>query len=706
MTQARGLKVALLATAAAIVMAVPALADTTIETVVVTAEKRSEEVKNVPMGLTVLNGDALKKLNDRSFEDYVNQVPGMSLTESNPTHPNLILRGINAGGDGSTVGVYIDDTPYGSSNALANGSILAPNIDTFDIARVEVLKGPQGTLYGANTLGGLLHFVSNQPSTSGFDDGIELSGMDYDNGGDGGSVRGMVNVPLGDNFALRASGFERYTPGYIDDPGRGLKNINGIHAYGGRVSLLVQPDQDLTIRFNILNETLSASNDNAEDVLLIGPKIVPKYGNYQEQRTTNVPTSSRYAIYNGTVDWNVDFATLTSSTSYGQVHDTLFQDGTGVFGLDVAGILRQGKFSQEIRLASNAPIEGFDWLAGAYYTNEDATLRQDLVPALHGPSLAFLRLDSRYIETAVFANFTYHFTPAFDVNLGGRYLHDQQHASQSGLATGFGRSSDGVFTWSAAAHYALDDDTSLYARIAKGFRPGGPNVLPFGPLPPGVPSFFNPDSLINYEVGAKGSALDGRLSYDADVYYIDWSDIQLLEVINNVAINGNGGGARSVGVEADVVWQPIDPLTLSFNGAYTNAELTEDTPAIVGGKKGDPLSWTPDWASTIDGDYRFDPLGDFTPYVGASWHYVGERPSDFQAGAPLRQYTMPAYNAIDARIGVDWQQWTLEFYGKNLTDEKGFTSFGAVGTSAASGNAASVAVMAPREIGILLRGKI
>jgi outer membrane receptor protein involved in Fe transport len=258
-----------------------------------------------------------------------------------------------------------------------------------------------------------------------------------------------------------------------------------------------------------------------------------------------------------------------------------------------------------------------------------------------------------------------------------------------------------VFTWSGAAHYKLDDETSLYARVAKGYRPGGPNLIPLGVV--GVPGSFSSDSLIDYEAGVKSDLLDGRLSLDADIFYIDWSNIQLLTVINNTGIDANGGSARSYGAEWNVQWQPVDNLILGWSGAYTDATLTADTPAIVGGKSGDELPWAAKWTSTLSGDYRFASTSAWTPYIGASWRYVGRRYSDFQAGAP--QLPLAAYSGFDAHVGVDWRQWELEIYGKNLSSAKGVTEFSASGTSAASGNAATVSLIAPRLIGVVLRAK-
>jgi outer membrane receptor protein involved in Fe transport len=674
----------------------------TIETVIVTAEKKAEDVKNVPMSITVVGEKDLERLNAHSFEDYITTVPGMALIESSPTHTQLTLRGINAGGDGSTVGTLLDETPYGSSSALANAVDTAPNLDTFDIQRVEVLRGPQGTLYGASTLGGLLKFVTNAPDPSGFAAQVELGGTTLDNGGDGGDVHAMVNVPLGDDLAVRVVGFDQYNGGWIDDPGRKLKNINGVRSQGGRASVLYRLDDKVTVRLSATLQDVNANGDNAEDVVVVGGKIKPLYGDYQQQRTVNSFSQSRYGVYSGVIDWDLDWATLTSDSSYSTYHDFLFTDDTGVLGVDVQGFLKADKFTQEVRLASEPNSGPIDWLAGFYYTDETARLHQDVVFAPHGTPLAFIQLDSRYIETAGFVNATYHFTPDFDVSLGGRYSHNDQAAHETGLAVGVGNSQGDVFTWSAAAHYRLDDQTTLYARVAKGFRPGGPNTLPIG-NPAGAPAFYGADSLIDYEGGVKTDLLDGTLSLDADAFYIDWSDIQLLTVINNTGVDVNGGSASSAGFEWDAAWRPIDDLTLGLSGAYTDAHLTANTPAIVGGLKGDPLPWSPKWSATGSADYRFQTGSAWTPYLGGTLRYIGERSSDFQAGSS--QIVLPSYVALELRAGVDWENWELELYGKNLTDAKGFTQFSATGNSAASGAAATAALIAPRLVGIVLRAR-
>lgn len=680
-----------------------------VEEVVVTAEKRSEEAKNVPMSISVVGQDELNRLNIRSFADLMAQVPGLSVSEADPSHPVLILRGINAGGDGSTVATYLDETPYGSSNALANGTDTAPNLDTFDMQRVEVLRGPQGTLYGAGAEGGLLKFVTNAPSVDGFEGALEIGGIDMDHGGYGDSFRGMVNVPLTDDLAVRVVGFDTHTPGFINDPALGAQHVNDITSYGGRASILWTPTSKISVRVNALQQQLDAGGDSSEDVAIVGGKITPLFGDYTQKRTVPTPSGVRYYLYNTTIDWDLDFATLTSSTSYTDLHDFTFNDDTAALGANVQGFLHQGKFIQELRLASNPGQGPLDWMVGFYYANEHDDLHQDVVFIFHGASLESLNLDSKYIEKTGFANATYHVTSNFELGAGVRYATDNQ-GSTEGLTIPIvatlagGTSSHNIMTWSADARYHFDDQTMLYARIATGWRPGGPNDLPPS-APVGTPKSFAPDSLTNYELGLKSDLPSANLSFDADIYDIQWRDIQILELVNNFNINGNGGKASSKGAEANITWTPIDRLKLNLNGAYTNAKLTADAPE-VGGVSGDPLPFSPKSSITLNGDYTFLPVGDFTPYVGASWRYVGSRGWGFSGPAPaLPEGKLPSYNTFDLRGGIDWRQWSLELYGENLSNAKGITAFATTGGSVASGGAATAAIIQPRIVGIVLRGK-
>jgi outer membrane receptor protein involved in Fe transport len=248
----------------------------------------------------------------------------------------------------------------------------------------------------------------------------------------------------------------------------------------------------------------------------------------------------------------------------------------------------------------------------------------------------------------------------------------------------------------------------VYARVAKGYRPGGPNALPPAP-PPNVPATFGADSLVNYEVGVKSQTADGRLQFDVAAFFIEWENIQLLTVVGGFGVNGNAGSAESKGIELSATWLPVDDLVVVIGGAWTDAKLTADTdPLLLGAVSGDRLPYIPELSTSLDVDYTLAPIGDFTPFVGGSWRYVGERDSGFDPANGQKE--LPSYHVIDLRAGVDRNTWRLQVYAKNLTDERGITNVGG-GTSGVSGPAPdepspTISVIRPRVIGISLSGKI
>ena len=371
-------------------VATPADSDA-LTTIIVTAEKRSEPLKDVPMSVTALSGDSLDALQAREFADYAALVPGLSITSSQPGLTRLTLRGQNSGGVGSTVAVYMDESPFGSSTALLNGSIITGDFDTWDLQRVEVLRGPQGTLYGANSEGGLLKFVSTAPVLGKFSGEVELNGESVSHGGEGGAVRGVVNLPLGDTLALRVSGYGQDVPGYIDDPSRGMKDINDGHKEGGRAALLWAPTDALSIR---LTATSQQSKYNATNVTDVDPTTLePLHGDLIQERLLAEPSESKYENYNATINWNTGPFSVLSSTSYGILNFDYVTDATsfdlapglgvtyaqalggiGVYEDNSAGLK---KFTQEIRLASPSS-DKFEWQVGGYYTHEDGALNQHL----------------------------------------------------------------------------------------------------------------------------------------------------------------------------------------------------------------------------------------------------------------------------------------------------------------------------------------
>ncbi len=315
-------------------------------------------------------------------------------------------------------------------------------------------------------------------------------------------------------------------------------------------------------------------------------------------------------------------------------------------------------------------------------------------------------LASSYIEYAGFANFDYHFTDRFDVSFGGRYSHNDQHDGQvtagplvGGTSTVSGTSKDDVFTFAVAPKFKLSDDATLYARISKGYRPGGPNALQ--PLAPAaVPRTFQSDSIVNYEAGIKGD-LGRAVTYDLTAFWIDWSRIQLLANIQNFGVNTNGGSATSKGVEGEINWALTQELTLSANGAYTEAQLTSSTGPLLGGHDGDRLPYSSPITGALNGDYAHELSSDMKLFAGASVRFTGRRRSDFNA--TFGQTSLPAYTTVDLRVGVDYKTLRAELYAKNLTDERGILSLAGIGST--PNNAVQAGLIRPRTVGLSLSAR-
>jgi outer membrane receptor protein involved in Fe transport len=691
--------------------------------IIVTAQKRPQILLDVPQSVSVISGEKLEQQHAQRLSDYLTKIPSANIVESQAGQSRIVLRGINTGGVGATVATYIDEAPFGSATSLANGAIDVPDIDPFDLERVEVLRGPQGTLYGANSLGGLVKYVTVAPKPGQFGGAAEVGAQDAHHGDLGWWGRAAGNFSLGPKAAIRASGYYRDDPGYIDDPHLG-NDVNDGQTYGGRLSLLVQATDALRIRASVLAQNIRSNGTNTVDIDPV--TLRPTICDLCRLRFIHEPNNIDYRLYNGTIDYDFGPVSLVSATSYGTLDQSIFLDASGVYGPILTGALgtplgagvgqgmTQRRFTQEVRLASTGPTP-IEWTIGGFYTHEKNRLSQDLfaivdptgdrVPGLDG--LVIVDLPSTYKEVAGFANATWHISPKFDLTAGGRYSHNRQTVVQntSGLLAGGvssfdGTSSDNVFTYSVAPSYAPNRHTRIYARIAKGYRPGGPNAV--SPLAPaGVPRQFGPDTTTNYEVGVKSETADHRLAFELTAFLIDWKDIQLLAQVENFGVNTNGGSARSKGIEFNVSARPIPDLSVYASGAYVDAYLTKDAPPIVGGLRGDPLPYNPKFSSTVGAEYEHPLSVTMTGHAGINWHYTGRRHSDFDAA--VGQQRLKAFGQVDAHLGVDIDRFTIDAFVHNLTDSRGIVNLGTLGSAPNGDFAASV--IRPRTIGISLRAR-
>ena len=725
-----------------------------IDEVVVTATKREEKLHDVAMSITAISGDDLTNRQESSFLDFAAHVPGLSFEAIDPSRNRVILRGQNVGSVGATVATAIDDIPFFMSGAQADGTFFSANIDTFDMKRIEVLRGPQGTLYGAAAEGGLLKYVTNLPNLTTYEGSLVVGGGAIQGGDYAGFAKGMVNIPFWDNkAAFRFSAVDEGIPGYIDNPLTGQKNDNHGGKMSFRGSVLFKPTDELTIRLTGFSQSLSVRGDNSVEV--VGAAADPAHPAANQFTPVNGLQGSvaaphvikdQMSYYALNVQYEFKPATLTSMTSYGRIREHYTNDlsntnvapgltygifiGELIYGLPAPAIIagdqveKLGKFNQEVRLSSNPGTtlfgHDFDWQGGGFFTHETTLLHQpinayvatDLSTPI-APALGGADIPGDYRETAFFADFTYHFSKVFDVEVGGRTTKIEQNSQvrlhccvlygpEFAFAPIF--SDESAQTWSVAPRFHLGDNTLLYGRVATGFRPGGPN-LPTPTLPD--PPSFKPDRTTNYEIGIRTDLFDKKLTIDFDVFAIKWKDVQILSLVQTstgpVGINGNAGKAVSKGIEWNFSWRPTTGLAFGFLGAYTNAKLSADAP-LLNAFSGDKLPFVPDISGTLDINYNWKTFGTYSAFVDGSWTYTGSRYTGFSPSVTVVEphVKLPTYNTFRLAVGVDNGKYSAQLYAENLSNERGITEYGNNGGSNQTGQ---VAFIQPRTIGVQLGAK-
>jgi iron complex outermembrane recepter protein len=704
-----------------------------LEEVVVTAQKRAERLQDVPLSVTAVDSQSLLQQNLVGLADYATRIPGLYVGGTGQS--DISIRGITTGfGTNPSVAVTVDDVPFGSSTNLAQGDTL--DLDPANIKQVEVLRGPQGTLYGASSLGGLIRYVTVEPDTHTYSGTFETDGEAVDHGGGGYAVRGLVNIPLvSDTAALRVSGFYRSDPLYGEDVLTNTSDVAHDHVYGGHAALLWMPIDDLTVDVAALIQHNREYAERGEEFL--NSNYTPTYGllEYSSIPSYTYDTDGLYSI---AIKYNLGFATISSTTAYGQFRGAQSEDLTEQFanivpalrlvGIDVPSADRTfldnvhsvDKVSEELRLASKS-TDKLEWLLGAFTTHESTATDQILNANGSGESIGILSADgpSTYEEVAGFADLTYHFTSQFDVQVGGRYAHNDQtfdivesgplEALETGKATpqqASTRSNDDAFTWLVTPRYRFTSNLMAYTRIATGYRPGGPNT----PVGTSLPPTYQPDTTTNYEIGTKGAVLDHRLSFDVDAFWVDWAKIQLLNTATQTGLSyfTNGGGARSRGFEAAVDFKPWRSLTLYANTAFTDAALTQTIPVPaaatpVYGTSGERLPYSARFTGNLGSEQTFGLTEGSVLFIGGNISYVGARLGSFTDSATLPRVSLPAYTQVDLRAGVHRGGYSITLFVRNVGDSHGFQS-GSYQTPGELSQGYLMRVIQPRTLGLNLTG--
>jgi len=697
--------------------------DVTLEEIVVTAQKRSENILSVPASVAFISSDVLEAQHATQLQDYAATVAGLQVDSlGTPGQTTITLRGIAPLGSGSAVGTYIDDAPVGSSSLYSFSNTFQLDLLPYDLKGIEVLRGPQGTLYGASTMGGLIKYVLRAPDSESFHAAVGGDVFGIKNAGDaGGGLRGAVNIPLIQGIlAVRASGFHESTPGFVDDPVRNEHGINDVRQDGGRLALGWTPTSTLVVSLEALYQRTTSDGDSS--VALDPTGSSPLLGDLTTNLAVAQPFSQTTEFVKSTVEWSLPVATLTSVTSYSdtrnrQVQDaspifvTLFPLVTGAPGISPQLVdVRLHKYTEEVRLAS-ASDQRIQWMLGGFATYEEAVNQQavealglDLQPNALNPILT-ASLPTRYREQAVFANLTWSVIGGWSLAPGVRFSHNSQNYAQitGGLLSpgdpATGKSSQNVTTYSVSTKYQFTPATMAYARVASGYQPGGPNVAGLG-----VPPTVEASTLTNYEVGFKGEMLDSRLMLDAALFRMNWKKMQTTATTQSgTQYLLNGGEAKTQGLEASANLRATRHFSVATSFAFTDATFSNSI-ASLGTVAGQRLPAVPRFSASISPQYAMSLPGGWDAQLGANLRFVGARPQYvFVAPAPPVTFEEKSYFVWDLNAHAQHGDWRLGLFAKNLLDRRAYVTDAGF-PDAVTGSIVQVngALLQPRTIGLSL----
>ena len=692
-----------------------------LDSVIVSASRRREPAREVPLQINILPAAQLEREGAKSLGDFLTKEGGVDIRSSGGAGLGAIsIRGVSTGFQTSaTVGSYVDDVAVGSSSAYAQGSLLFLDLSLLDLNHIEVLRGPQGTLYGAAAVGGLLKYVTNQPNTYDFSGKVTVSGSSIKNGSDSGTVGAVVNVPLKEDVAaVRVSAYREHQGGWVQ--GVGLAGGNGINAgdsTGLRASFLLTPDRDLTFR---LTATLQDIRRDGLDLVDYDPRTsIPVAGDLRRELFVREPYRVKTQLYSAEVEYNLQWARFNSITSYQRTQKFAISDASPIYvpllrpaGFDLRSVTLDvpasfNRTAQEFRLTSKSD-DKFEWLAGMYFDHETGDNSQVAsstnADGSPGPQLASVLFPSVYNEYSGFGDVTWKFTPKLSVTGGLRVSYNKQSFSQisSGPLVGPARSirgdsSDNSKTYLLTSRYRLTEDSSVYGRFATAYRAGGPNAVQvdIGSNQPTAPTSFRPDNLLSYEVGYKADLFDKKLTLSSAVYDIFWRDIQQAFVVNGVGVLVNAGKAKIQGAEFSATVRPTEMWTFIGNVSYTNAKFTTDAPGL-GARSGSRLPNSARFSGSVAANSNFK-VFDYPAYAGVTYRYVGGRDAGIAGSTTLPSYKVPSYSLTDLQAGVDVKQYSVSLFARNIFDKRGQVS--ASTSLLPVGGNAQVSVAQPRTFG-------
>ncbi len=737
----------LVAAAVALAIANSASAQTVLGEITVTARKRAESLQDVPFAISARSGEQLQASGATSIEDVSRSIAGFTVLNLGPGQSQAAIRGVSGGkidrdlpGVKEQIGVYMDESPISLS-------LFTPDLDLYDLNRVEVLRGPQGTLFGSGSIGGTVRYISNQPDLSDSYGSVEAGVSMIDDGGTGGDVRGMFNMPMGDRAAFRLVGYYAQIPGFIDavqPDGSINEDVNEGTKYGMRAAMRFELTDNVTLTPRIIYQDVDIDGYNRTDVwnMLGNPFTTtqPAVSLSDRQQYTQLQEnfSDEFMLADLNLEIDLGSVVLTSVSSYTDRDILVIRDATQLTGsvtyFNLGGTGNQVRlssalhdattvkvFTQELRFASDYD-GGFQWVAGAFYSDTDRDYGQSLPTpgydqlaedllcggtppcGVTSPELGVPFADSPFYsdipydieQVALFAEFNFNLGEKAHMAIGGRYydFSEDRVLTFGGLfadpSDGPGSTSSDGFLPRALFSYDVNEDVQLNAQISKGFRLGGINdplntglcspadILTFGGRP-----LFDDEELTNYEIGAKIGFAGGRAQFNVSAYRAEIDDLQAVMLAGTCSsrIVMNVPEAHSTGVEFELSAQPTDRFDFGISATMMDSKVDSDLGTVI--LDGDRQPAVPEFQFAANATYSWPMTASIDGYVSGSYQHVGDRYTqiadqrsgfgtfDIRINPPPNGYgdptitsftfdpLLPSYDIGNLRFGIRGDDWAI-----------------------------------------------
>jgi iron complex outermembrane recepter protein len=691
--------------------------------ITVTATKRSENLNKVPISIAALTPEAMAESGIKSFRDVAALVPGIefdSVSNWGPNLSNISIRGVNSTIGTSTTGIYLDDTPI-QSRVQSFSYIGQPLPLTWDLARVEVDRGPQGTLFGAGAEGGAVRFIPSQPSLT------EVSGLAHSEVSE--TQKGGLSYESGiaaggplieDSLGARISLWYRKDGGYVDrvDPFTGATvdaNANRSESKAARLAFVYRPNDTITITPSVNFQSQQTHDTGTFYEALSNPQDAV----FDNGRLLRQPTTDSLYLPTVKIEASLGFADLTSVSSYYHRDAATLFDNTNLMGALLGGYgnalgpaypndysqaapgyinLKQSFISQELRLASSDAHSAITWVAGLFYSR----VRQEDSEAIDSPVFApefattnpILYTDQGILDTqiAAFGEIDYRATDRLKLTAGLRVADVKYSAVQ--FVTGVlnagvppvatGESRETPVTPKIGASFQYDQDNLFYVSISKGYRVGGVNtpLADYCNAATPAPKTYNSDSVWSYEIGAKDSFLDGRLQVDTSVFHIDWKNIQQPVLIPSCGFEyfANLGEASSNGFDlafSALIGEHFRPgLSVGYTDAHYTKTITNS--GVITVDKGDVIGTIPQvpspWNITASAEYALNPVADWRVKFRLEDVFHSKNSGPFASFDPAAiSYAPeippnPSTNVLNLRVSAEYGKFEVEAFVNNLLD--------------------------------------